>query len=637
MPGYYPWLAYYPLLEMLLCSFNAILFILLSFLCLRDYRGRQTQWGGYIYPAILLVFAVLFLTHLASEALAGLLRPPLIYLYVPEIAANYFVPPLVVHLFYRSEREGLALRAAWRASVIAFYVVSFLLGALSINGSTGWWRQGWPFWQATGFAFGGLMVATAAWCSLLLWVSRRSDRSPLGRSQRHWLQALFGAWICLFALEAFLPYAWGDLLEKILPLSFLFVITYYIERSTFFDILVKQGVFVFAVFVVLTAYFVFVPPVLTRLGFHTWIGSLVWALSVWPIVLLAPWGHRKLSTWLDRIWLGRRFSPVEATRYFLSGLQGVISEDELAWRAEDRLAWIFRSDAEVLFVPPTAPSPEPTRDLVTVTMQVAGQCVGEIRIRPQRPHVRFMSEDLALLGSLAEGLAFLLENLRLREKRLEQEQKERELRLTASRLELKALRAQINPHFLFNALNTIAGLIPRRPERAEETIEDLADVFRYTLTRSEREWVPLEEELEAIRSYLHIEQARFGEEFKFRIECDPAAAEARIPSMIIQTLVENAIKHGISRLAAPGRIDIQVRASASRLRIEVRDSGPGFTETATKAENGGGYGLRNIRDRLRGYFGEKATIDIGRDKECDMTLVCIEMPRTPRPTGVAAP
>jgi len=130
-----------------------------------------------------------------------------------------------------------------------------------------------------------------------------------------------------------------------------------------------------------------------------------------------------------------------------------------------------------------------------------GRQIGLISILPRVRGPRFLSEDVALLSSLAETYSFLLDNLRLREERAQREGRERNLLLEAQRSELRALRAQINPHFMFNALNTIAGLIPRRPDRAERTIEQLAEVFRYTLRRSEREWVPLDEELEAVRAY----------------------------------------------------------------------------------------------------------------------------------------
>jgi LytS/YehU family sensor histidine kinase len=108
----------------------------------------------------------------------------------------------------------------------------------------------------------------------------------------------------------------------------------------------------------------------------------------------------------------------------------------------------------------------------------------------------------------------MLENVRLQQRKQEQEQSARELSLQASRSELKALRAQINPHFLFNALNAIAGLIHKDPFRADATVERLAEVFRYTLRRSEAEWALLEDELEFCQSYLEVEQARFGDRLR---------------------------------------------------------------------------------------------------------------------------
>ena len=177
---------------MLLCSFNAILFTLLSFLCLRDYRGRRTQWGGYIYPSIIVVFAVLFVLHLGSDVVIGLLGHRLLVLDIPEVGVNYFIPPLVVHLFYRSEKERLAARGLWRASVVFFYVVSSLLGVAALNAVAGFWPAGWLDWPVSVIAFRTLMIGAAAWCGLLLWVSHRSGRSLLVRSQRRWLLGLLG-------------------------------------------------------------------------------------------------------------------------------------------------------------------------------------------------------------------------------------------------------------------------------------------------------------------------------------------------------------------------------------------------------------------------------------------------------------
>ncbi len=275
---------------------------------------------------------------------------------------------------------------------------------------------------------------------------------------------------------------------------------------------------------------------------------------------------------------------------------------------------------------------------VIAPIRLGGRTMGEVRLYPGEYSSRFLSEDLTLLSSLADGLAFLLENLRLREKRLEQEKRESELILNANRSELKALRAQVNPHFLFNALNTIAALIPRNPGRAEETVEELAEVFRYALHRSEREWVRLGEELDAVQAYLNVEQARFGDRLGTQISAADGTRDVRIPAMIVQTLVENAVKHGVAALTTPGLVDLRAYISGSRLRIEVRDNGPGFRQSALQRppRPAAGYGLRNVRDRLRGYFGDAAHLSIGRDPGSGMTLVSIEMPhRTSAVAGAA--
>jgi len=265
---------------------------------------------------------------------------------------------------------------------------------------------------------------------------------------------------------------------------------------------------------------------------------------------------------------------------------------------------------------------------ITAPIRVHGEPTGAIRVQPCADSPQFLSEDIDLLTSLAEAFSFLLENLRLREERLSQEKREQELVLNASRSELKALRAQVNPHFLFNALNAIAGLIPLDPDRAERTIEQLGEVFRFTLRGSEREWVRLDDELEAVRAYLDIEQARFRDSLQVRIEYGNDVRNVRVPAMILQTLVENATRHGVGAISTPGIIEVIAAASADTLRIEVRDNGPGFSPAALRAleSRGGGYGLRNVRERLQGHFGDAAMLRIERDEARGMTVASVAMP-----------
>ena len=234
-----------------------------------------------------------------------------------------------------------------------------------------------------------------------------------------------------------------------------------------------------------------------------------------------------------------------------------------------------------------------------------------------------------MLRSLGGVFSFMLENIRLQRKRVEQEQLAQELRLQTSKSELKALRAQINPHFLFNALNAIASLIHTDPARADEAVEQLAEVFRYTLRRSDSEWAPLDQELTFARAYLDVEQARFGQRLTCTIDSDHQSPVPLIPSMLLQTLLENAVKHGVSQARGPGRIDVIVRTTAEHVTLEVRNTGPGPSTPSTRsrqAPEGEGFGLRSVRERLQGHFNGRASFGLTRDEDSGITVARISMP-----------
>jgi LytS/YehU family sensor histidine kinase len=217
----------------------------------------------------------------------------------------------------------------------------------------------------------------------------------------------------------------------------------------------------------------------------------------------------------------------------------------------------------------------------------------------------------------------VLENVRFREEQRRQREREEQLRLLASRAELTALRAQINPHFLFNALNAIAGLIPSRPELADETIEQLAQVFRYTLRKSGSEWVRLDEEVEFAAAYLRVEQARFGERLSIDVVTEPGAEGVSVPAMSIQPLVENAIKHGVARREGKSEVRLSCRFHEAALHVEVCDNGPGFPP-GFELESSPGHALRNIAGRLNGYYGVMAKL-LWESKP-GLTRVTLEIP-----------
>ncbi|HET7224110.1 MAG TPA: histidine kinase [Candidatus Eisenbacteria bacterium] len=170
-------------------------------------------------------------------------------------------------------------------------------------------------------------------------------------------------------------------------------------------------------------------------------------------------------------------------------------------------------------------------------------------------------------------------------------------RAELARAELRALRAQLEPHFLFNALNTIAALIVENPAAAEDTVTRLADVLRHALLASGSEHVPLREELAFAHSVLDIERVRFGERLTVRERVDPALLDVPVPSLILQPVVENAVRHGIAARPGGGTIELSARREGDSIVLEVKDDGAGFEPD--QAPRGGGFGLHAVRERLR--------------------------------------
>lgn len=263
----------------------------------------------------------------------------------------------------------------------------------------------------------------------------------------------------------------------------------------------------------------------------------------------------------------------------------------------------------------------------------AGRLEGLLLIgRRVRRRAVYNLEDLDLLRALSGQLALAIERLVLvdREKTL--------IRVSAE-AELKALRAQINPHFLFNALNTIVALIEERPQDAEATVQSLAAIFRHILNTSSRSFVTLEEEGRLVNHYLNIEKARFGEQLQVEIDLPAGFGTHPVPAFALQTIVENAVKHGLEKKRGPGRLRIQARKDdAGGIVLSVSDSGVGIRELFEAGEGIAtdgfyGIGLRNIATRLEKLYGETDLLEI-RSSPDTGTLVTMHLPR---PRELAAP
>jgi two-component system LytT family sensor kinase len=245
---------------------------------------------------------------------------------------------------------------------------------------------------------------------------------------------------------------------------------------------------------------------------------------------------------------------------------------------------------------------------VVIPIATAGRVSRALIVAPGHGRPGLVTNDLNYLRGVIAQCARRLDALEREREAIERESREAVLVQQVTEAELRALRAQINPHFLFNSLNTIADLIVRDPSRAEAMTLRLASVFRHVLAHSTRTLTTLRDEFDFVRTYLHIEEARFGDRLTMQVELDAAIAGVAIPSLILQPLVENALKHGLGPKPGPGRLWIIARAENGRVQVTVEDDGLGLSTGAREGQ--AGMGLANVRERLKTLYEDRATLVI---------------------------
>jgi sensor histidine kinase YesM len=225
-------------------------------------------------------------------------------------------------------------------------------------------------------------------------------------------------------------------------------------------------------------------------------------------------------------------------------------------------------------------------------------------------HTLRFSMPLALVFGLgAMTHASLLSRVQVMELALhEKEISEERSQKLAAEARLKSLESWIHPHFLFNTLNSISALIVLDPARAEQTVARLATLLRASLDSSASSLIPLRQEIAMVESYLDIERTRLGDNLRSRVEVPVALSETMVPTMSIQSLVENAVKHGITPQTKGGELVVTARADAESVCIEVGDTGPGFDLSDLCA----GHGLDKLVQRLDALFGDRARLNVVR-------------------------
>lgn len=255
--------------------------------------------------------------------------------------------------------------------------------------------------------------------------------------------------------------------------------------------------------------------------------------------------------------------------------------------------------------PPGGSLPVHRGELV-VPIYAGGELRRNLRIHPGPNRPALVSQDLLYLRDLAAVAGHRLDALAREREAAERQSREATLLQQVTEAELRALRAQINPHFLFNSLNTIADLTVRDPARAETMTVRLAAVFRHVLAHSARPLTTVRDELEFLRTYLYIEEVRFGERLQVSIEASREVESAAIPSLILQPLVENALKHGLGPKPGHGHLWIRAALDGGDVRLTVEDDGEGLRPPREPR----GVGLANIAERLRTLYRDRASVTL---------------------------
>jgi hypothetical protein len=266
---------------------------------------------------------------------------------------------------------------------------------------------------------------------------------------------------------------------------------------------------------------------------------------------------------------------------------------------------------------------EAVRTTLHVDARYSDSLADKLTIATTHQARTLMQAELAFLETVRTQLEHRLDAMRFETEQRALLLREERLRRLLTEAELKALRTQVDPHFLFNTLNTIADLISTNPEQAERMTERLAECFRYALATHSREFSTLDEELDFARHYLDIEQVRFGERLRVQLSRGDALGNEAIPSLLLQPLLENAIRHGLAPVREGGRVSVSAHREGERLRLHVEDDGVGLSPGFAHRE---GIGLRNVQDRLHTLYGEAAEFIIGQRSGGRGTSVTLVIP-----------
>ena len=352
------------------------------------------------------------------------------------------------------------------------------------------------------------------------------------------------------------------------------------------------------------------PTITTRRGLVTGSWVVLGALSA-GVIAASSWAAQRPAPWLD------------LAAWFLVWLLWIPIARQLAGAVERRP--IGRRSWRARVPPYVLGGLLLTSTLLTLRLLLdrglhllAGQSAHDLAVSA------FLLESVIYDALVYAGLLALFHALSYYGRYTRRLVQSAELESRLGRVRLAFLRNQMQPHFLFNTLNLISALIHTDPEKADSMIADLGDLLRVTLETPQRQEVPLERELEYLERYLDIARLRFGSTLEVERRVDPAAERAMVPSLVLQPLVENAIRHGLAERDGRSRITIAARQSNGTVRLEVSDNGPGLP-LAAPGPLRLGVGLGNTRRRLEQLYGEAQRFEI-RNRPGGGAVATLEFP-----------
>lgn len=584
-----------------------------------------------------------------------------------------FLPAVVVHSLLR-QREGLKARAAALGITLIAYALSTVAGGLHFQQALA--RNCAPSHSALltlTMGFLGLIVA------LFIYIWRMRALNQLARNGTGWALAL-----AVFAVSALhLSHHqgqefswWVELIGHHASLPLAVTILYQDYRFALVDLFLKRALsLVLLVALALALYLTVAAPLLMQLERRGERDALAIGvlLGLWvSTALVYPQLARLVNRFVDTVILRRadyetvrteiaqalsaQESPENVLDEVCQRLAAALTTRELRWVA---VTEEIISEQEKVASGPLLPQlklieqrrqsrPFPIHKLRATAPPVALQPDSSLAVSEAQSQAvvlvptseppqyrlligeltggrRLLSDDLALLEVAATMAARRIDAVRVVHERCVRDLHEEEMHKLATEAELRALRAQINPHFLFNALTTIGYLIQAAPDRAFATLMRLTALLRGVLRNSGDEFSTLGDEINLIEAYLEIERARFEERLRVLIDVPQELRSIRIPALLIQPLVENAIKHGISPQRAGGEVVILARSSrdlnpssveargsslgAELLQLWVRDTGAGVSRLALEQGRKRGVGLANVEQRMRRHFGDLGWFD----------------------------